>query len=341
MIRLIKLGMWIVVLWFLVSWALYHHRLNPIDEDSTKKIPVTIESGTSVRSIGTLLEEKEVIRSGSAFTKYVSKHDLDTSLRAGTFVLSPSQSVEDIAQLLSAGQTDEDKITIPEGFTVAQIDALLAERGFGEAGDLIHCAFTCDFSSFSFLPKQNASSEKSGFGSKLEGYLFPDTYFVSRSDYVPKFFLERMLGAYRTNVVNGLSKDLTSSNRTLAEITIMASLIEEETRMDDERPVVSGILWKRFDAKTGLGVDATLRYLHQNQSDPLTASDLDADSPYNTRKYRGLPPGPISNAGLKSLQAALHPEPSDYWYYLHDPSGQIHYAKTNDEHNENKATYLR
>lgn len=341
MFRLIKLGIWILVLWYVISWALYQHNLLPKDTESTKRIAVTIEAGSSVTSIGELLEQKQIIRSASAFARYVKKRNLETTLKAGTFVLSPASSIEDISTILVSGQADEDKVTIPEGFTVAQIDALLAERGLGKPGDIIHCAFTCDFSSFDFLPKQNATPEKNGYGSKVEGYLFPDTYFVSRSSYVPKFFLERMLGAFRKNVVEGRKTDIKQSSRTLAEIVIMASLLEEETRTDDERSIVSGILWKRFDAKTGLGVDATIRYLHQNQTGALTAKDLDADSPYNTRKYRGLPPGAIANAGLKSIDASLHPKDSAYWYYLHGTDGTIRYAITNDEHNANKARYLR
>ncbi len=121
----------------------------------------------------------------------------------------------------------------------------------------------------------------------------------------------------------------------------MASLVEEETRTDDERAIVAGILWKRFDAGTGLGVDATVRYALDKPSSALTVSDLDTNSDYNTRKFRGLPPGAIASPSLESIKAALHPEASEYWYYLHGTDGQIRYAKTNEEHNENKYKYLR
>ena len=120
----------------------------------------------------------------------------------------------------------------------------------------------------------------------------------------------------------------------------MASLIERETRTAEERPIISGILWKRFDAERGLDVDATVRFVLGKATGALTKEDLEVDSAYNTRRRRGLPPGPIANPGLASLEAALHPEDSTYWYYLHGKKGEIHYSETNDEHNEKKEKYL-
>ena len=105
--------------------------------------------------------------------------------------------------------------------------------------------------------------------------------------------------------------------------------------------MVSGILWKRFDEGMGLGVDAAIRYILDKPTAVLTRVDLEVDSPYNLRKYRGLPPGPIANPGIRSIEAALRPQASDYYYYLHGTDGVIRYAVTNDEHNENKARYLR
>jgi UPF0755 protein len=303
------------------GWYWYQMALSPVAPGSAQRIPLTIEEGSGLKIIAQTLHEKSVIRSPLAFTLYVKKKGLESSLQAGDYVLSPADDVPEIAAALQGGRSKEEKITIPEGYTVAQIDKLMAEKGFGEAGDILDCAFKCDFSSFEFLPTQNFGELERGYGSKPEGYLF--------------------LGTFRARVVNELDADIKASGRDLHEITTMASLIEEETRTDDERLVVSGILWKRFDAETGLGVDATVRYVLRNISDALTAQDLQIDSPYNTRKYRGLPPGPIANAGLPSIKAALRPEDSPYWYYLHGSDGQIRYGETNDEHNANKAKYLR
>lgn len=328
----------VIVVGFIVVFSWYKFSLTAVGGSEMKNIK--IEAGSSLSSIAETLESEGIIRSDSAFSLFARLHGKQSSLKAGTFVLSPSMNIPGIIELLDAGQSGEVSITIPEGFTVSDVDALLAEKGLGQPGDIIHCAFACDFSSYAFIT-ENIAAEEKGYGSKLEGYVFPDTYFVSSTDYVPKFFLERTLNAFRSKVVEGLSADLRSSNKSPHQILTMASLIEKETITDAERSIVSGILWKRFDINMGLGVDATVRYPLKKPTGALTSADLDVESDYNTRKYAGLPPGPIANPGLKSIQAAINPAPTEYLYYLHDPSGQIHYAKTNDEHNENKRLYLR
>ena len=175
----------------------------------------------------------------------------------------------------------------------------------------------------------------------MEGYLYPDTYFIVLDDFTPESFLKRLLKTFETKVIDGLHEDFKKTDRSMHDIVTMASLIEEETRTNDERPTVSGILWKRFDAGAGLGVDATVRYILEKPTGALTVSDLNSNSLYNLRKFRGLPPGPIASPSLANIRAALHPKETPYWYYLHDTDGQIHYAETNEDHNMNKYKYLR
>ena len=299
-------------------------------------LSVHISSGENVQDIAQTLKEHGIIRSAMAFRWYLKSRDIDTQIQPGTFSVPPGASFSEIADLLEAGGETEISITIPEGYSIMQIDELLVQKGLVEAGEVIECATSrCDFSSFEdFLP------EKGSIPNRLEGYLFPDTYFVDRAEFVSKFFLERLLGTFRSRVVEELKDDIGASGRSLHEVITMASLIERETRKNDERSIVSGILWKRYDAGRGLDVDATVRYALSKPTEPLTKEDLATDSAYNTRKYAGLPPGPIANAGMKSIEAALNPESSDYWYYLHGRDGQIQYSETNEEHNEKKARYL-
>jgi UPF0755 protein len=120
----------------------------------------------------------------------------------------------------------------------------------------------------------------------------------------------------------------------------MASIIEKESRNNTERPIVAGILWKRFDNNWMLGADATTRYTTGKKTEPLTTDDLSDPNKWNTRAVRGLPPGAICNPGLSSIEAAANPQESDYWYYLHGNDGQIRYAETLEEHNKNKSDYL-
>lgn len=331
------IGILALLLW--IGWRFFYALgMRAVDAESEARIPVTIATGSSTADIAQELEDKGIIRSPLAFKAYVKKAGLAGKLQAGSFVLQPSMTSQEVAEALTQGKTQEMSVTIPEGYTVEDIDELLTEKGLIESGELIACASSCDFSTFNFLPTGTNQAKRGG---KLEGYLYPDTYFVAADDFVPKFFAERMLGTFRTRVVNDVASDIEKSGRTLHEIITMASLIEEETRTDAERAVVAGILWKRFDEGMGLYVDASNRYIADKPTAALTAADLDADTPYNLRRYRGLPPGPIANPSLASIKAALNPESSPYYYYLHGTDGQIRYAVTNDEHNLNKAKYLR
>lgn len=324
----------------LVPYLWYRHALSAPGDAEDPKVRVTVESGASAQAISEELESEGAIRSAWAFRWYVKRAGAAADLKAGSYALSPSLSVPEVVDILTGKEKagGQVTVTIPEGYTVQDIDALLAEKGLSEPGDVIDCANTCDFASFDFLPTASGLARRGG---KLEGYLFPDTYFAVADGFVPKFFLERMLGTFRTKVIDAHEADIAASGRSLHEIVTMASLIEEETRKDDERAPVSGILWKRFDGGMGLGVDAAVRYIVDKPTAAITVGDLNVDSAYNLRKYRGLPPGPIANPGLKSIEAALDPQPTDFLYYLHGTDGQIRYAKTNDEHNANRARYIR
>ena len=329
----------LIVVAFVVGRQMYYaSALAPVDRSDEARELVTISKGSTVKDIAQMLEEKGVIRSAWAFRSYVQAKELDQQMKAGTFVLMRSMDTAAIAAAIAEGEAGEMVITIPEGYTVSDIDALLAEKGLAKPGETIKCAQTCDFASFEFLPNTAGLAPRGG---KLEGYLFPDTYFVTVGDFQVKFFLERLLTTFRKRIIEAHAEALKTSKRTLHEIVTMGSLIEEETRTDSERPIVAGILWKRYDAQMGLGVDAAVRYILEKQTGALTVGDLNVDSPYNLRKFRGLTPGPIANASFKSIEAALKPQESPYFYYLHGNDGMIRYAVTNDEHNANRAAYLR
>lgn len=318
----------------------YRHALGPVDPGSSVERSVTIAEGMSVGAIAARLEEEGIIRSSVAFHLFVRFHGVGQRLQAGSFLLGPRMPLAEIVEILRTGKAQEIAITIPEGFTLKDIDALLVKKNIAKPGDVMDCARRCDFSSFTFLPLGFARG-LAPHGGVLEGYIFPDTYYIEPENFVPKFFLERLLGEFRRRVVEAFKDDLKKSGRSLHDSITMASLIEEEAKTDSERPVLAGILWKRFDANTGLGVDAAIRYILGKSIGTLTASDLALNSPYNLRRFRGLPPGPIASPGIASIRAVLHPQQSDYWYYLHGKDGKVHYAVTNEEHNLNKAKYLR
>lgn len=319
-------------------YALYLYALGPVSPIGGERKKVTIEPGSTTSQIADTLHEQGLIRSPLVFKVRLKLKGLDGSLQAGVFLLDKSQSVDDLIRILQTGRAEEIIVTIPEGFTVKDIDALLAKLELTEEGEIIDCANRCDFSTFEFLPTDTA--ELAERGGKLEGYLYPDTYYVPADDFVAKFFLERMLGAFRKNILTPYEALITDSDHSLHEIVTMASLVEEETRTDEERPIVAAILWKRYDDGWGLGIDAAVRYIVNKPSADITVGDLNVNSPYNLRKFKGMPPGPIANIGTKSFEAVLYPKETEYWYYLHDKTGQIHYSLTNEEHNMKRYRYL-
>ncbi|MDB4979207.1 MAG: Endolytic murein transglycosylase [Candidatus Peribacteria bacterium] len=337
MIKRIFIVIGIVLVLWLGNIMLQRNALKPVDALNTKTVVVTIPDGASVKMIAGILQADGVIRSASAFRRLATHEQLTGKLLAGTFLLQPSMTAQEVLKALTAVEGGQQSVTIPEGYTVKNIDALLAEKGFTQSGDIERCARTCDFSAFTFLPQQN---NLAGRGGKVEGYLFPDTYFVSSADFTPESFLQRLLSTFQKKVVEAKSTDIRSSGKSLHDIMTMASLVEEETRAKSERPVVAGILWKRLREGMRLDVDAAVRYFLEKPGSDITRADLETDSPYNLRKTKGLPPGPIANPSLASVNAALHPEESSYYYYLHDANGNVHYAATNDEHNANRAKYL-
>lgn len=320
----------------IVAYGWYLHELSPFGGGAA--VRVKVEKGMGLAQVGSLLEEKGIIRSSYAFKLYVQWNASESGLQAGTFVFRPSQSIAEIVEVLRTGKAQEVSLTIPEGWTVAAIDALVTSKGLAASGAVLDCARRCDFSTFDFLPPLKGLASRGG---RLEGYLYPETYFVSEVDFVPKFFLERMLGTFRARVIQDHKAEIATSGNSLHEIVTMASLVESETRTADERPIVAGILWKRLSEGMMLGVDATVRYILEKPTAALTDTDLKTESPYNTRKVKGLPPGPISSPGLSSILATLGPKESPYWYYLHDSKGIIRYATTNEEHNANRRRYLR
>ncbi|MCR4263536.1 MAG: endolytic transglycosylase MltG, partial [Candidatus Roizmanbacteria bacterium] len=180
-----------------------------------------------------------------------------------------------------------------------------------------------------------------------EGYMFPDTYLF------PKLasgsaVAQKMRSTFTQKVTEAYADDISSSEFTLEEIVILASLVEREARFDEERPVVASVLINRIHEGMSLDIDATLQYALGYQTDEkdwwkqtLTAEDKKIESLYNTYKYAGLPPGPISNPGLSSIVAVLSPSDTNYFYYIHDSQGRIHPAETLEGHQQNIETYLR
>ena len=283
-----------------------------------------VEKGQSLFQIAENLEKEGLVKNKFFFDLYVFIKGTQRKLQAGEYFLSPSESITKIAQKLISGDIAKMVVTIPEGWTQKQIEERIGLK----------------------LPGEN-----------LEGFLFPDTYQfplgVSGEEIVKKMRdnFEKKFTPYRPAL---LKKGGAGAGLTPFQIVIMASLIEKEVRTYEDKELVSGILWKRLENGMPLQVDATITYITgKRTTNPegvasrpygakISKEDLQIDSPYNTYKYLGLPPGPICNPGLHSINAAIYPKNSQYWYYLSDPETKnTIFAATLAEHNRNKARYLR
>lgn len=279
---------------------------------------IEIPAGTSLVESTRILAERDVVRSALMLQIILLSASSHTNVQAGTYVFETPLSVRDVAHALTSGMYGDPyvRITIPEGFSNQQIDALASERLENiEPGEILRIA------------------------ADREGFLFPDTY------HVPEAFtaseLADLMEATARTALDALRDDIERSGRTERDIVIMASILEREANDDESMRLVSGILWDRIDIGMPLQVDASFSYLLGKASDELTLDDLAMDSPYNTYTNRGLPPTAISNPGRIALRAAIDPTPSPYLYYLTAPDGVFHYARTFDEHRENKFRYLR
>lgn len=292
------------------------------------RVVIDIPAGASGDAIARMLFDQGAIKNPLVFKLYLKRYQLSRQLKAGRYLIAEGADLPQIVGLITGGKATQLSVTIPEGVTVNKIGTILTQKGLTTEAEFNECLATCHFN-FDFLPPGS-----------LEGYLFPDTYFVDLNNYSDQAFLTRMIRTLGDRLTATDWQAVRSSGYLFAQIMIMASILEAEESSDIHRPLVAGILWDRYDQKIGLGADATVRYALGDYRGELSAADLAVDSPYNTRKFRGLPPTPINNPGLSSIRAALYPKRTDYGYYLHDKTGEIHYAKNLEEHNLNKSKYL-
>ncbi len=277
---------------------------------------VTVPEGAGLYKLAEKLEQDKVIRSPFWFRTAAILLGGERDMKAGQYYLSYPQNVFIVAWRVFHGIHDLEtvKLTIPEGFTVRKIAALFDDEKF----------VSFDRASFIDLAP--------------EGYLFPDTYFIpitSTASSTIKLFRDNF-----TSKVFPSVSDVEFSGKTLEEIIIMASIIENEANSRKDREIISGILWKRIKLSIPLQVDASFVYVNGKTTKELTLDDLKIDSPFNTYLYKGLPPRPISNPGLESIQAALNPATTPYLYFLTGDDGTMHYSRTFDEHVEKKLKYI-
>lgn len=298
----------------LIWWARGTSPAN--SKDNAPKIFI-IEKGQGVRIIAKNLKDQSLIKDQIAFFLLTKQLGLDSKIQAGSFRLNPSLSAKEIANQLTVGTLDI-WITIPEGKRSGEIAGTLEKN----------------------MPNYDPSWE--GVLEENEGYLFPDTYLLPKDAEI-----EAIIKIMRNNFDSKFKTlNVSKSNLSKEEIVILASLIEREAKHSKDRPLVSSVIHNRLDLGMKLDIDATLQYIRgydkvQKKWWPNNISNADkqSNSPYNTYTRAGLPPGPIANPGLSSLQAAVNPSDTQYLYYITDGNGVNRYAETLEEHEENISKY--
>lgn len=288
---------------------------------------ITVYSGMTTKDLGTLLENQGVIRSEKWFRLILSMRWKGEPIRIGDYIFEKPQPVFTIAYRVTHGiyGNSRIKVTFPEGISTRTMGEILLKNIPG-------------FAISDFLSKTQPQ----------EGYLFPDTYYFFRTmsadqviQIISNQFDSKMKNFSELIIADTTVKSIYGRKRSLKEIITMASILEREANNGDEAKIISGILWKRLQKNMPLQVDATFLYTINKGSSSLTLTDLRKDGPYNTYTRTGLPVGPIGNPGEIMIRAALEPTDSPYWYYLHDTEGNVHYAKTYQEHLANKKKYIK
>lgn len=308
----------------------------PFSPISSARQIFVILPGQGVKEIAENLEKDKIIADDFYFKVYSWLSDTQTRFQAGEYSLGPAMNIPQIVGVLISGHivSRDIWVTIPEGFSLKEIIARLEEKSFKSV------VFPSDISDYQSKYPFLADSPSNA---NVEGFLFPDTYkFTEKSsseDIIKKFF-----DNFQNKLSPDLKEEIRKQNKTIYEIITMASLIEKEISRDPDRAIVSGILWKRISVGMPLQVDATVCYAKSasyKNCYPIYKDDLALDSLYNTYKYTGLPPTPISNPGLAAIKSAIFPQSSDYWFYLSKPNGETVFSRTFEEHNKARALYLK
>ena len=301
----------------------------------------TIERGSSADEVAAVLETNGLIRNAFLFDYWLKLKDEGSRFQAGEYEMAPGSTLEEIVAKLNSGDTvaaETIRFTIPEGFTVVQMADKLAAEGIADKDKFLAALNDPSALTGSVWVKQIPDDDDLRY--PLEGYLFPDTYELKKGS-TEIDIVNRMLSELDRKL-NQLPEDwqttLEEREMTVHELLTLASLIEREVVLDEERPIVASVIENRIEEKMPLQIDATIQYLLDKQKENLTEADLKVDSPYNTYQNAGLPPGPIATPGLKSIEAVLYPAETDYFYYVtkKDGSNQHLFASTYSQHLRNK-----
>ena len=320
------------------AYGWYGYQVTTPVSRSRDPVRFVIAPGEGVAEVGQALEAKGLIRSSLVFQVYLRLNGLRSSIQAGSYVLDKNMSMEKIASALQHGRSPEVSITIPEGFTVARIAALVQQQGLSSSASYVAAekdpSWRARYRFLAALPS----------GRDLEGYLFPDTYLLNQgapaSDLVRRQ-LDEFSAVFDSQLVSQAARPVPGVRgpQTVDQIVILASIVQREVSKPSDMRGVCGVFYNRLSLGMRLQADSTVLYAEGVWKKQVLDADLRYPSPYNTYLNAGLPPGPISNPGREAIMACVDPAASSYLYYFDDPQGVTHFDATLAQFDADKARY--
>ena len=333
-IPIVILAVVVVIGAVIIGGSAYVSSLNkPYDLENENLIVISVPSGSSTSEIGSLLQENGIIKSADGFKLYGRIKKYDGKLKAGEYSLSPAMNLEEIFGILVEGHSNTDRFTVPEGLTIAQTADILEDKQMINRDKFMDLIANGNFD-YEFMDDLPACEKR------LEGFLFPETYEIFTSA-TEEDIINKMLSQFDLVFTDEYYKRAEELGYSVYEIVTIASLIEREARVDSERATVASVIYNRLAIGQQLQIDATVQYALGEQKERLTYKDLEVDSPYNTYKVQGLPIGPICSPGRASIEAALYPSDTDYYYYVLKSKDEIthNFAETYSEFLTYKSQY--
>lgn len=310
----------------------------PLDAQGTT-ILFTVRSGDTSGRIGEELERRGLIGNATLFKMLVGYYGLDKELKAGDYELSASMTMTDIISKLHQGLVKTTRLTIPEGRRLEEIAEAVDRKGIFRKEDFISA--TRGGYEYTFLRSRPA-------GASLEGYLFPDTYEIRPRDTATDY-VQMMLSNFQAKFTPPMMEAAAKKGLTVHQVVTLASIVEREAVLPEERPVIASVFLNRLRRDMPLYADPTVQYaLGSNPAsvarwgywkESLSPADMEVNSPYNTYRNPGLPPSPISNPGLASIQAVLEPADTSYLYFVARGDGSHAFASSKEEHDRNVVRY--
>ena len=328
----------ILFLLVVIIFGYYIFTVNSANSANPEIKNFTIPAGWGVSKIADALKQEGLIKNSLVFKLYVWQRGIKNQLQGGEYFLAQNLSLKELAEIISHGAsaTQEKTLTFIEGWNNQQIAQYLLQQGLISRAEEFFAVVqkkAAWWDNYAVLADKPANLD-------LEGYLFPDTYRVFSGASVTDI-VKKMLANLEIKLTPEMRQAIADQNRSIHEILTLASILEKEVNSDQDRKKVADIFYKRLKAGMPLQADSTVNYATGKSVSRASAKDLEIDSPYNTYKYPGLPPGPISAPSLSAIEAAVYPASNPYWYFLTTPDGQVIYSVTHEEHVAAKAEYYR